>query len=207
MSALEAARESTSPQALTTEMPSGRTPAWWGMVLFVLTEATLFAVLLGSFFYLRFQHPAQWPPGGIEKPELERPLIMTAVLLPSSLPVIWAERGIRKGQRWRLRLGLLATLLMGLSFLTVQGLEYASDLQKYTFTTNVYGSLFYTITGFHGLHVTIGLLMVAWLLAAALRGSFGYRRHERVRLTAIYWHFVDIVWAGILFTIYLSERL
>lgn len=197
----------TEPAALAVEMPSGRTLGWWGMVLFVTTEAALFAVLLASYFYLRFQSGSPWPPGGIKEPELMRPLIMTALLLPSSLPVMWAERGIRRGRRGRLRLGLLATLLMGGAFLAMQAMEYATKLTEFTLTTNVYGSLFYTITGFHGLHVTVGLLMVAWLLAASLRGSFGYRRHERVRLTAIYWHFVDVVWAAILFTVYLSERL
>jgi heme/copper-type cytochrome/quinol oxidase subunit 3 len=132
---------------------------------------------------------------------------MTALLLPSSLPVIWAERGIRKGQQWRLRTGLLATLLMGTGFLVLQGFEYADELKKYTFTTHVYGSIFYTTTTFHGFHVTVGLMMVAWLLAASLRGSFGYRHHERVVLAALYWHFVDIVWAAILFSLYLSEYL
>jgi heme/copper-type cytochrome/quinol oxidase subunit 3 len=201
------AAQSATAEALATEIPAGRTPGWWGMVLFVTTEATLFATLLGSYFYVRFQYGPQWPPPGIEKPELVKPLVMTALLLPSSLPVMWAERGIRKGQRWRLELGLLATLLMGSAFLALQATEYASKLAEFTFTTNVYGSLFYVITGFHGTHVAIGLLMIAWLLAAALRGSFGYRRHERVRITATYWHFVDLVWAAILFTVYLSTRL
>jgi heme/copper-type cytochrome/quinol oxidase subunit 3 len=199
--------QATEPAALATEMPSGRTLGWWGMVLFVATESAIFALLLGSYFYVRFQHGGGWPPGDMKKPELLKPLIMTALLLPSSLPVMWAERGIRKGQRWRLRLGLLATLLMGGGFIALQASEYMSKLKEYTFTTNVYGSLFYTITGFHGFHVTVGLIIIAWLLAAALRGSFGYKRHERVRLAAIYWHFVDVVWAGILFTIYLSDRL
>lgn len=206
MTATELPARATKPPAVLTEMPSGRSVGWWGMVMFVATEATLFAVLLGSYFYVRFQ-VGEWPPGGIEKAKLLKPLIMTALLLPSSMPVIWAERGIRKGQRWRLRLGLLATILMGVGFLTLQGFEYAEKLEKYTITTNVYGSFFYTITGFHGLHVTIGLIMVAWLLAASIRGSFGYRHHERVRLAAIYWHFVDVVWAFILFTIYLSDHL
>ena len=201
------AEQATTAPALATEMPSGRTTGWWGMVMFVTTEATIFAALLGSYFYLRFQLGTQWPPPGMAEPELTKAFIMTVLLLPSSLPVMWAERGIRKGQRWRLRLGLAITLVQGLAFLSVQALEYASNLKKFTFTTNAYGSLFYTITGFHGLHVTVGLLMVGWLLAAALRGSFGYRRHERVRLTAIYWHFVDIVWAAILLCLYLSPRL
>lgn len=200
------ATDIAEPQSFLAEHPAGRTVGWWGMVMFVTTEATVFAVLLSSYFYVRFQNPT-WPPPGIEEPKLLRPLIMTAVLLPSSLPVMWAERGIRKGQRWRLRLGLTMTLVLGGAFLTLQGMEYSEKLQKFTLRTDVYGSFFYTITGFHGLHVTIGLIMVAWLLAASLRGSFGYRRHERVRLTAIYWHFVDLVWVFILFTIYLSGKL
>jgi cytochrome c oxidase subunit III len=206
MTAQAEVKQAMQPEALATEMPSGRTTGWWGMVMFVTTEATVFAALLGSYFYIRFQS-GQWPPPGIEEPELKLPIIMTVLLLPSSLPVMWAERGIRKGQRWRLRLGLAITLVQGLGFLSVQAFEYKSNLEKFTFTTNTYGSLFYTITGFHGFHVTVGLLMVAWLLAAALRGSFGYRRHERVRLTAIYWHFVDVVWAGIFLCLYLSPRL
>lgn len=197
----------THPPEVTSEKPSGRTVGWWGMVMFITTEATLFAVLLSSYFYVRFQYGAEWPPPGIDKPKLLRPLIMTALLLPSSLPVIWAERGIRKGQRWRLRLGLSATIVMGLGFLVLQGMEYHEKLDKFTMSSNVYGSFFYTITGFHGLHVIIGLTIVVWLLSASIRGSFGARHHERVVLAALYWHFVDIVWAAILFTIYLSGRL
>jgi len=198
----------TGAEALSTELPVGRSTGWWGMVMLVVTEATLFASLLGSYFYLRFQYGPQWPPEGIEAPSLLKPLVMTAVLLPSSLPMVWAEYGLRRGQRWRLRAGLAATLVLGATFLTLQATEYAEKLANFTFTTDVYGSLFYLITGFHGLHVLVGLLMVSWLLAASLQGGgFGAHRHERVRNAAIYWHFVDAVWAAILFTIYLSPRL
>ncbi|MCU7730294.1 heme-copper oxidase subunit III [Actinoplanes sp. KI2] len=204
---MTAVREATEAPAITTEIPSGRTTGWWGMVLFVTTEATFFAAALGSYFYIRFQSGPQWPPPPGEDPKLMKIWVMTAVLLPSSLPVMWAERGIRKGQRWRLRVGLLLTLLMGTTFLLGQVWEYAEDLHKHTFTTDAYSSLFFGITTFHGFHVFVGLLMVGWLLAASLRGSFGYRRHERVRLTAIYWHFVDLVWVAIFISLYLSPRL
>ena len=198
----------TGAEALSTELPVGRSTGWWGMVMFVATEVTLFACLLGSYFYLRFQYGPQWPPDGIADPKLLKPLVMTAVLVPSSLPVVWAEHGIRRGRRWRLRAGLTATLLLGATFLTLLATEYAEDLKHFTMTTDVYGSLFYLITGFHGLHVLVGLTMIGWLLAASLRGgSFGARRHDRVRNAAIYWHFVDLVWLAILFTIYLSPRL
>ncbi len=205
--AATAIRAATSTAGFATEEPVGRSTGWWGMVLFITTEATLFSALLGSYFYLRFQYGPQWPPGGIEHPTLLRPLIMTAVLVPSSLPLIWAERGIRRDKQWQLRLGLLATLAMGLTFLALQGAEYSEGLRHFTFTTNVYGSLFYSITSFHGTHVAVGLLMVSWLLAASLHGSFDAHRHERVRIAAIYWHFVDLVWVAILFTLYLSPRL
>ncbi|HEX7746459.1 MAG TPA: heme-copper oxidase subunit III [Micromonosporaceae bacterium] len=198
----------TGAEALSTELPVGRSTGWWGMVMLVVADAALFACFLGSYFYLRFQFGAQWPPDGIEHPKLLKPLLMTALLLPSSLPMVWAEHGIRRGQRWRLRCGLAATLVLGASFLTLQATEYAEKLKHFTMTTDVYGSLFYAITGFHGLHVLVGLIMVSWLLvASAQAGSFGVHRHERVRNTAIYWHFVDAVWAAILFTIYLSPRL
>jgi heme/copper-type cytochrome/quinol oxidase subunit 3 len=198
--------ESTTPEALATE-PAGRSTGWWGMVGFITTEAALFAVLLGTFFYLRFQHGQPWPPRETERPEVAIPLIMTAVLLPSSLPVIWAERGIRRGQRRRLRLGLATTIALGLAFLALQAVEYRTKLRDFTVTTDVFGSLFYTITGFHGLHVAVGLLILSWVLAASLRGSFSPHQHERVSLAAIYWHFVDLVWVGILFTVYLSQHL
>ncbi|MFR9778594.1 heme-copper oxidase subunit III [Micromonospora sp. MS34] len=198
----------TGARALSTELPVGRPTGWWGMVMFVVTEATLFACLLGSYFYLRFQYGPQWPPDGIDAPKLLTPLVMTAVLLPSSLPVVWAERGIRRGQRWRLRSGLAATMVLGVTFLALFAGEYAEKLKHFTMTTDAYGSLFYLITGFHGLHVLVGLTMIGWLLAASLRGgSFGVHRHERVRNAAIYWHFVDAVWVAILFTIYLSPHL
>ncbi|WP_089007159.1 cytochrome c oxidase subunit 3 [Micromonospora viridifaciens] len=198
----------TGAEALSTELPAGRPTGWWGMVMFVATEATLFACLLGSYFYLRFQFGPEWPPDGLEKPKLLIPLLMTLVLVPSSLPVVWAERGIRQGRRGRLRVGLATTMVLGLSFMGLLVKEYSDDFKLHTLTTNVYGSLFYVITGFHGLHVLVGLTMIGWLLAASLRGgSFGSHRHERVRNAAIYWHFVDTVWVAILFTIYLSPRL
>jgi heme/copper-type cytochrome/quinol oxidase subunit 3 len=200
-------RTAFGPAGLTTEEPVGRSTAWWGVTLFVATEGTVFAALLGSYFYLRFQHGAPWPPDGIARPELLLPLIMTAVLVPSSLPVVWAESGIRRGRRWQLRAGLLATLAMGGTFLGLQGVEYHGLLREFTVTTNVYGSLFYVITTFHGAHVTVGLLMVCWLLAASLHDGSGARRREQVRVVAYYWHFVDAVWVAVLFTVYLSPRL
>ncbi|MEV4477362.1 heme-copper oxidase subunit III [Nonomuraea sp. NPDC049504] len=203
---MTAVNEITEPAALSSA-PPGRTPAWWGMVLFVATEATLFACLLASYFYLRFLTSAEWPPSGIKQPELVKPLVMTALLLSSSGWIAWADWAIRHDRQRLLRIMLVLTLLSGGAFLGVQASEYATKLAEFTWTTNAYGSLFYVITGFHGTHVVTGLVMVGFTLVAALAGKFGGAHHERVRIVSFYWHFVDGVWLAILFSIYLSPHL
>jgi len=184
----------------------GKAPGWWGMVILIFTEATLFAILLTSYLFLRFQAGPVWPPGGIKKPELTMVAIMTPILLLSSAPMHWADLSIRRGRVRRLRLGLLLTFVMGATFLTLQGIEYEKLLEEFTPRTNVYGSLVYTITGFHGAHVAVGLLMNLWLQFYALRGRFTAANHLPVEVVSLYWHFVDAVWVFILAVVYLSPH-
>jgi cytochrome c oxidase subunit 3 len=202
-----AERQALPAGAVAAELPSGRSTGWWGMALFVTTEAALFACLIASYFYLRFKSTPQWPPAGIRTPELRTPLIMSVLLFSSSAPMVWADRAVRRAQIGRLRLALALTLLLGLGFLGLQAMEYQIKLKEFMPATNVYGSLFYAITGFHGFHVAVGLLMISFVLVAALRGRISAERHLRVQVTAIYWHFVDAVWAAILLTIYISPHL
>jgi heme/copper-type cytochrome/quinol oxidase subunit 3 len=185
-----------------------RSFGWWGMVWLIATEATLFALLIASYFYLRFRHGPVWPPEGIEKPELVLPLIMTGILWSSSVPVHIAEAGVRKGHQGRLRWGLAAGFVLGAVFLFMTvGVEWPEKLHEFTPATNVYGSLFFTITGFHAAHVLVGLLVSLWTQVWAWRGAFDQRRHVSVQTFAMYWHFVDVVWAVVLVTIYLSPHL
>jgi heme/copper-type cytochrome/quinol oxidase subunit 3 len=195
------------PGALATEAPRGRPTGEWGMFLFVTTEATLFACLLASYFYVRFVHGGPWPPDGIEQPKLLKPLVMTALLLASSVTMVVADHAIRHDRPRRTQLAIPVTMLLGLAFLTLQGMEYSEKLTTFTWTTNAYGSLFYTITGFHGTHVVVGLLMLGHTEVAALRGKFTGGRHERVRMVSVYWHFVDVVWVAVLCSLYLSAHL
>jgi heme/copper-type cytochrome/quinol oxidase subunit 3 len=180
---------------------------WWGMVWLIATEATLFASLIASYFYLRFRSGPVWPPGDIPVPTLELPLIMSAILLVSSIPVHLAEAGIKKGNQGRLRWGLAMGFLLGAAFLAITlGVEWPEKLKEFTPQTNVYGSLFFTITGFHAAHVIVGLFFSAWTQVRAWKGAFDAERHLTVQNFAMYWHFVDVVWIFVLSTLYLSPN-
>jgi heme/copper-type cytochrome/quinol oxidase subunit 3 len=182
---------------------------WWGMVLFIAVEATLFALLLASYFYLRFRSGPEWPPDGIENPELTLVLIMSAVLWSSSVPVHLAHSAIKRGRQGAMRVCLALGFVLGAAFLVLQcAVEYPEILRhEFTPRTNAYGSMFFTITGLHGGHVLVGLLMNAWTQLRARQGAFDQHRHVTVQNFVMYWHFVDVVWVFVLATLYLSPQL
>jgi cytochrome c oxidase subunit III len=201
--------ETGMPGELLPQRYSGpRAFGWWGMVGLIGTEAMLFALLIACYFYLRFRNGATWPPDGIPDPKLEVPLIMTAILWSSSIPVHRADRAIREGDVSRLKRGLAAGFALGATFLIITfAVEWPDTHDEFGPTTNAYGSLFFTITGFHAAHVLVGLLISTWVQARAWQGAFDASRHLSVQNFAMYWHFVDIVWAFVLATIYLSPQL
>jgi len=188
------------------ELPVGasgdHSVGWWGMIGVVVTEAAFFSYLLFSYFYLGTQSLNPWPS---EVPRLPLPLLNTGILLASSVAVIWAEKGIRKGLTTRLRTGLCLTIALGIMFLVLQGVEYGRE--KASATHDAYGSLFYTITGFHGAHVLVGLVMMTVVAVRAFRGHFAKGRHEAVSNVAIYWHFVDVVWLVVFTSLYITPHL
>jgi heme/copper-type cytochrome/quinol oxidase subunit 3 len=184
---------------------SGRASvAWWGMLLFLLNEATLFASLIASYFFLATAN-ASWPPAGVEKPTLMLPLIMTVALLSSSGALVYGERGLKTGDRRRYRIGVAATIVLGLVFLAIQTKEYADKLQTLTPSQSSYGSIFYTITGLHGAHVFFGLLFLGWALMREMKGTASVTS-AGLKNASLYWHFVDGVWLVILTSLYLSPR-
>ena len=178
-------------------------PGAWGMLLLIGTEASLFGYLLFSYFYLGALAHGAWPPNG--PPDLRLVVPDTAVLLLSSGTMAWAESGIRKGRTGRLRSGLALTFALGLLFLIVQALEYRAKHMGPT--ANAYASVFYLVTGFHGAHVVVGLLMIAFVGARAFLGHFAAGRHEAVTNVSWYWHFVDIVWLAVFTSLYLAPHL
>ena len=173
------------------------------MALVVATEATFFAFLLFSYFYLASMARGAWPPDGA--PDLKLALPNTIILIVSSGTIWWAESGIKKGKQGQLRLGLAVTLVLGIIFLVLQALEYSH--KTFTPATDAYGSLFFTITGFHGAHVFAGLLMNVVIQIWAWLGQFTARRHLAVSNVVMYWHFVDVVWIVVFVSLYLTPRL
>ena len=186
--------------------PVAREPGWWGMLLLVATESAMFLALLAAYFFVRVHSP-EWPQGGAEAPKLLRPVIMTLLLMASSVPAYLAERSAKRGQQGRLRLSLLATLLLGAAFLGLQAWEYSDSLERMSPHDSAYASLFYTITSVHGAHVALGLLLLLWTLVAALAGRFSPERNLAVQNVALYWHFVHAVWLAVFASLYLSVAL
>jgi cytochrome c oxidase subunit 3 len=179
-----------------------RATGWWGMILFILTEAALFAYLLLSYYYVGAQNPT-WPPTGAPKLELAIP--NTIILLVSSLPMWWGVRAISRDRSTTLLGWGVIVVLLGLAFLIIEAIEWSR--QPFGPATNAYGSLYFTVTGFHYAHVVVGLLMLLHVLWRTALGDFRGGRHLPVQAVAAYWHFVGLVWVFVFFTIYVSPHL
>lgn len=192
---------------LTAEIPAGRSLAWWGMVMFIASEATFVAVLLGSYFYLRFQYTGTWPQPPATVPGLARALVLSALILGTVVPMVAARRAERRDRPAAALGALTAAFVLGAGSLVVQAIEVGVSLRQFTAATNVYGSLYYLIHAVDALHVVLGVVLTGWLVVAALRGSFGPRHHDQIAITTMYWYFVAAVWIGVLFTLYLAPRI
>ena len=187
--------------------PVSREPGWWGMLLFITTEAAVFLVLLAAYFYVRVHSTHGWPPPGAEKPKLLWPVIMTGLLMLSSIPAYWAERSAKQGRQGWLRLSLAATFLLGAAFLSLQAWEYSDSLTRMSPHDSAYASLFFTITSVHGAHVAGGLVVLIWTFVMALAGKFTPERNLAVQNVSLYWHFVHGVWLAVFASLYLSVSL
>jgi cytochrome c oxidase subunit 3 len=176
---------------------------WFGIWCLVAAEGALFAYLLFSYFYCVLQRTETWEPYG--KPHLTLALINTVVLLSSSVAVWFGERGIRNGSRTRLLIGLSLGIVLGALFIAIQLVEWSH--KPFTPTSGLYGSLFFTITGFHMAHVLVGLLTLLALLVWSWLGYFGPERHGPISIGAVYWHFVDGIWLAVFASLYLSPYL
>lgn len=180
-----------------------------GMGLFIASEATFFLFLILAYVY--FRRSVTTGPTAANSLDPLKTGVYTIFLLASSLTVWLAVRSLRRKSRRMLSVWLLATVALGAIFLFGQGREYARLLRlDVTVSRNLFGTTFFTLTGFHGFHVLIGVLALAVLLGLAMAGNFigegKERRAVAVEAISMYWHFVDAVWGVIFAIVYLWAR-
>jgi cytochrome c oxidase subunit 1/cytochrome c oxidase subunit I+III len=178
----------------------GKSPVWLGMVLLVLIEAVVFASLISSYLYLRSKAEI-WPLDGLKAPDLLLPTLNAVLLIASVVPMHLADRGIRRGNQNQLRLGLIAGFVMAAVFLGIKVYEYSN--LDYNWATNAYGSMVWTITGFHSAHVIALLLKTIVIIVLAFLGYFTARRYVGVTANSLYWYFVVAVWIPLFALLYL----
>ena len=175
-----------------------------GILLFIVSEVMLFGAFFASYFFLRVvaAEGQPWPPEGFELPVAVAG-VNTAILVSSSFTIHWALESVRRDNRRGMILGLAATFLLGATFLFIQINEYLHI--GFSARDDAFGSIFYGLTGLHGAHVTVGLILLAFANIRAWRGHFGpnAKDHLGVEVPGIYWHFVDVMWIIVFTTVYI----
>jgi cytochrome c oxidase subunit 3 len=171
----------------------------FGLLLFLISESLMFGALFAVFLIFRGEFP-QWPPEETEV-ELILPAINTVILVASSFVIHYGDVAIKKGNVAGLQKWYGMTALMGVTFLGGQVYEYAT--LGYGLTTNVFANCFYIMTGFHGLHVFVGILLILGVMwRSRLPNHYTAEKHVGVEMAEIYWHFVDIIWIVLFVLIY-----
>ena len=182
--------------------PTGMPTPMVGMLLFIASEVMFFGGLFAAYFNARaLVGPGNWhpPEGG----HLDLPLaaVLTAILVASSFTMQFGVWAIRRGDTGKLKLWTAITLGLGVLFLAGQLYDYSQ--LGFGIADGVFGTVFYTLTGFHGAHVFGGAVGLTIILARTMRGQFSARNHVAVEAVSVYWHFVDVVWIAVFSTIYL----
>jgi len=185
---------------LNLQIPNGKIAMW----LFLGSELMFFTGLIGAYIVIRGgQGFGNWP-----NPYLALNVPLTAfntfLLICSSVSVVWGLQGIQAGDRRTGNLGLLMSTIFGAIFCGIQVYEYV-ELIHHGFRpdTNVFGSCFYAMTGFHGLHVFVGVIALAWLTILGFQGKWNHKHYAAVEYTGLYWHFVELVWIVLFAILYL----
>ena len=173
-----------------------------GMWLFLASEVMFFTGLIAAYIVLRMSHPA-WPgPEG----HLSKALggLNTFILLCSSATMVLAFVEAQRGRQGALRMQLGWTIVLGMAFLGIKAYEYSTKLSHgIAPSTNVFWSCYYTLTGFHALHVLGGIIANGWLFIRTLQGRIHLASAYKLELAGLYWHFVDIVWLFLFPLVYL----
>lgn len=177
----------------------------YGMILFILSEVCFFFSFFWAFFHSSLgpdiQIGAVWPPIGIQVIDpFAVPLLNTAVLLTSGATVTWSHHAMIAGDRKNTLIALTFTIFLAFFFTGLQAMEYYES--SFSIADSVYGSLFFLLTGFHGIHVIIGTIFLIVSLIRCYHHHFTKSHHNGFEAAIWYWHFVDYVWLGLYVAIY-----
>ena len=175
-----------------------------GMVCLIITEAAFFAIFVVAYLYYVGKSTSGPMPAAV----LHLPILATILLLSSSWTIVLAMRALRANATGRFARWWFLTFLLGATFLALTAREWARLIgtDGLTIATNLFGTTYYTLVGLHALHVTMGLTIIALVLALTLRGHVDARHAERTEMLSWYWHFVDGVWVIVFLTVYVVGR-
>ena len=173
-----------------------------GMALFILSEGSFFALLVLAYVYFRSVTGSEYFAARVF--DVSKTAIFSVCLFASSGTMELAGRSLRRKNFNGLRLWLFATVVLGATFLVGQGLEYRHLYrEQITINRNIFGTSFFTLTGFHGLHVFLGLVILLVVLGLAMNNEFAAKHPVAIETASLYWHFVDVVWVVIFTVVYL----
>ncbi|MBU3674403.1 MAG: heme-copper oxidase subunit III [Solirubrobacteraceae bacterium] len=170
-----------------------------GILLFIISEIMLFGAFFAAYFFIRVVSADQWPPG--EGLPVYIALTNAAILLSSSMTMHWTDLSAKRGNQFGMRAGIVTTFLLGLTFLFVQVNEYIHI--GFSPSTSASASIFFGLTGLHGAHVIVGLLLLFVAGVRIFKGRFNENNYRGLEVPGIYWHFVDVMWIVVFTTIYL----
>jgi cytochrome c oxidase subunit 3/cytochrome o ubiquinol oxidase subunit 3 len=172
------------------------------MWAFLGSECLLFGALISTYFLYRGRSIIGPSPKQVY--DIPYTSVSSFVLLMSSLTMVLALSAIQRGDQRRLRIWLIATAMLGATFIGGQVYEFTSFIREgLTLKTNLFGSSFFVLTGFHGVHVTVGIIMLLSLANLSMRGKLPQAKSEVIEIAGLYWHFVDVVWIVIFTVVYL----
>lgn len=182
-------------------------PAQWGMVSFLLSEVAFFSTLIVT--YVAFMGRDIVGPTPAEALSLPLVIVSTISLLASSFVIHWAEKSLEHGQLRTFTLLWAGTIALGLLFLLGTAIEWHDLIKEHhlTISRNLFGTTYYTLVGFHGLHVSVGIIAMLIILGLSLSREVIAQHRTGVELVAWYWHFVDAVWIVVFLVVYVASRI
>lgn len=177
----------------------------WGILLFITSEVLFFFRFFWAFFHRRLAPNIEmgnlWPPLGVQAiAPFQIPLLNTAILLSSGITVTWAHHNIIKINNKRINTAIYLTILLGTYFTALQAWEYLES--SFSLRDSIFGSVFFVATGFHGIHVLVGTLFLAFSFMRHKINILSFQHHSGLEIAIWYWHFVDVVWLFLFSFIY-----